>query len=344
MTSVLKQMRRVGLAVVALGSIGISGTAFAQVTGTPSGDTVSNTATVNYTVGTVAQAPITATAAFTVDTVIRFTVTTTSAENVTPGQTGLIAAFTVDSASNISSNFSLALTPVVAPDDDFDMSNIVIRVDDGDGVYETSDPVATSITGLESVGRVVWVTSDVPINRLDGDTSNIRITATAINPSTSAAWINDTGADVAGGAAQIVVANATAEDDAVYTVQTATLAVTKSSSVITDNLVPPSANPKAIPGATVEYQILIQNTGSQPATLNSISDPVPGATTFATGQYAGSTDVSITVGAGAPTFCTVAADADGCTLTGTTLTVGAPAITSVAANSTVTVRFRVTIN
>ena len=343
MTSVLKQMRRVGLAVVALGSIGISGTAFAQVTGTPSGDTITNTATVNYTVGSVAQTPINATANFTVDTVIRFTVDTTTAANVTPGQTGLIASFTVDSASNILSDFSLAVTPVGAPDDDFDMANLVIRIDDGDGIYELTDPVGTSITGLDSNGRVVWVTSDVPINRLDGDTSNIRITATAINPSTSAAWINDTGIDNVGGIAQIVVANATAADDAIYTVQTATLNVTKSSSVFSDNLVPPSANPKAIPGATVEYVIEIENNGSQPATLNSISDTLPAATAFRADEYPGATDVRIQVDANAPTYCTSDADADGCVLAGTTLTVGAPAITKVAAGSTIVVSFRVTI-
>lgn len=343
MTSVLKQMRRVGLAVVALGSIGISGTAFAQVTGTPSGDTITNTATVNYTVGSVAQTPINATANFTVDTVIRFTVDTTTTANVTPGQTGLIASFTVDSASNILSDFSLAVTPVGAPDDDFDMANLVIRIDDGDGIYELTDPVGTSITGLDSNGRVVWVTSDVPINRLDGDTSNIRITATAIDPTTSLAWVNDTGADVVGGIAQIVVANATSADDAIYTVQTAALAVTKSSSVVTDNLVPPSPNPKAIPGATVEYAISIANSGSQAATLDSISDALPAATAFRPNEYPAAADVRIQVDANPATYCTSDADADGCVLTGTTLTVGAPAITSVAAGSTIVVSFRVTI-
>jgi uncharacterized repeat protein (TIGR01451 family) len=341
MISVFKQMRRASLAVVALGSIGISGTAFAQVTGTPSGDTVSNTATVNYTVGTVAQTPITASASFTVDTVIRFEVTTPSAESVAPGQTGLIAQFTVDSASNIASDFTLAVAPV--PGDDFIMSNVVIRIDDGDGVYEVTDPVGTTISGLESVGRVVWVTSDVPLTAVDTDTSIVRLTATAINPLTSAAWVNDTGVDLPGGVAQIVVANATDSDDAEYTVATATLAVLKSSRVVSDNLVPPSANPKAIPGATVEYAIAIENTGGQPATLQTISDALPAATTFFANAYPGATDVSIQVDANAPTYCTSDADADGCTLTGTTLTVGAPAVTSVASNSTVTVRFQVTI-
>src|SRR5262245_30656970 len=98
MTSVFKHKWRVALAAVALGSIGMSGTAFAQVDGTPSGTTISNTATVNYTVASVAQSPINATADFTVDTLIRFTLdTSTPAASVTPGQTGLLARFTIDS-------------------------------------------------------------------------------------------------------------------------------------------------------------------------------------------------------------------------------------------------------
>ena len=125
---------------------------------------------------------------------------------------------------------------------------------------------------------------------------------------------------------------------------TATLGVTKSSLVITDNLVPPSANPKAIPGATVEYTISIANTGSQPATLQTLSDAMPAATAFRADDYPGAMDVSIQVDANPVAYCTSDADADGCVLTGTTLTVGAPAITSVAAGSTVVVKFRVTIN
>ena len=349
MSSVFKQKWRVALAAVALGSIGISGTAFAQVTGTPSGTTITNTATVNYTVGTVAQTAITASADFTVDTVIQFTFGTTSAENVIPGQTGLIARYTIDSASNIASNFQLALQAVGGTEDDFDMSNIVIRVDDGDDTYEASDPIVSTITGLESVGRTIWVTSDVPLtpSPADGDTSIIRLRATAIDPSTGAAWANDTGIDQEDGIAQIVVVNANGwvEDDATYTVQTATLNVTKSSDVVRDNLPgPPSANPKAIPGATVEYAIAIQNLGSQPATLNSINDTLPAATAFDADEYPGNADVSVQVNANPPTYCTQEADADGCTLAGTTLSVAAPAITTVAPGATITVRFHVTIN
>ena len=65
---------------------------------------------------------------------------------------------------------------------------------------------------------------------------------------------------------------------------------------------------------------------------------MPAATTFRADEYPGATDVSIQVDANPVAYCTSDADADGCVLAGNTLTVGAPAITSVAAGSTVVVR------
>ena len=348
MSLVLKQMRRVGLAVVALGSIGVTGTAFAQV-GTPSGDTISNTATVNYTVNSVNQAPVTASTSFLVDTVINLNVTGGFIYNVTPGALAQVATYTVTNTSNITSNFTLGVTNQTAAANDFDMNTLVVHVDNGDNVFNATDDTATTITGLASgVSRKVFVTGDVPIAATNNQDAPVRLTATAIDPVTTVAWVNDTSADNPA-VVQIVVASAAKFTDDTFHIQTATLGVTKSSTVITDNLVPPSANPKAIPGATVEYLITITNSGSQSATLQSISDPVPAATTFLAGNYPGTTDVSISVNAGPASYCVAEAggtdsNADGCVRTGASLTVGAPAITTVAAGSNVAVRFRVNIN
>ena len=343
MLSVLKQMRRVGLAVVALGSIGVTGTAYAQV-GTPSGDTITNTATVNYSVNSVNQTPVVASTSFRVDTVINLNVTGGFTYDVTPGALAQVATYTVTNTSNITSNFTLGVTDEDAGATDFDMSNFVIHVDNGDDVYNAVDDTATSITGLASgISRTVFVTGDVPGTATNNQDAPVRLTATAIEPVSGLEWVNDTSADDPD-VVQIVVANNDAFADDTFNILTATLGVTKSSLVITDNLVPPSANPKAIPGATVEYTITIANTGSQPATLQTLSDALPTATTFRADDYPGAMDVSIQVDANPVAYCTSDADADGCVLAGTTLTVGAPAITSVAAGSTVVVKFRVTIN
>jgi hypothetical protein len=96
----------------------------------------------------------------------------------------------------------------------------------------------------------------------------------------------------------------------------------------------------------------LTNTGAQPASVVTITDPIPTNTTFATGTYnAGASNVQITVGA-TTTFCVAEAggtdsNADGCVRTaGGVLTVGSPALTTVAtgAGNAVTMRFRVTIN
>ena len=158
----------------------------------------------------------------------------------------------------------------------------------------------------------------------------------------------DAGADVQN-TVQIVVSNTQANADDTYVVETATLGVTKTSSVVRDPF-NGTSNPKAIPLAVMEYAIAVANTGSQPATLQSISDPIPANTAFLAGDYTGSTDVSVQVGAAPATFCVAEtggtdSNGDGCVRNvGGDLVVGAPAITTVAAGSTVTVRFRVTIN
>jgi uncharacterized repeat protein (TIGR01451 family) len=344
--SSFQQMRRVAIAAVALGAIGMSGTAFAQ--NTASGTTITNTATVNYSVNSIAQTAINASTNFVVDTVVNLNVTGGTTVNVTPGQTAAVTIYTVTNTSNITSNFNL--TPTNQAGDQFDVTNIAVRVDgNANGTYEPANDTATSITGLARNGSVaVFILGDIPGTATNTQTAIARLTANAINPATSAAWVNDTGADVQG-TVQIVVSSNTAFAQDTYVVATATLGVTKTSSVISDPF-NGTTNPKAIPGAVMQYAIAVANTGSQPATLQSINDPIPTNTTFLAGQFTGTTDVSIQVNAAPATFCVAEAggtdtNSDGCVRTvGGAVTVGAPAITTVAAGATVTVRFRVTIN
>ena len=347
MISAFKQVRRVGLVAVALGLIGLSGQAFAQ--NTASGTSISNTATVNYSVSAIVQTPVTASTSFTVDTVVNLNVTGGTSVNVTPGQTAAVTVFTLTNTSNITSNFSFAQTNQAG--DQFDVTNIAVRVDaNANGTYEPATDVGTSVAGLARNASVtVFILGDIPGTAVNTNTSIVRLTATAINPATSAAWAPDAGPDVQGGPAQIVVASVSAFAQDTYVVSSAALAVSKTSTVVSDpfNL---AVNPKAIPGAVMEYAIAVSNTGAQPATLQSVSDPIPANTTFLAGQYTGARDVSIQVGAAPATFCIAEAggtdsNADGCVRTaGGALTVGAPAITTVAAASSVTLRFRVTIN
>jgi len=117
-------------------------------------------------------------------------------------------------------------------------------------------------------------------------------------------------------------------DDDEYFIVAPALTVTKTSVVISDpfNLL---VNPKAIPGATMEYTITVANAaaGAQ-ATGVVVADVLPANTTFVPG--------SITLNAAA------VADATGYTGGATpTVSVNAGALN---AGATATLKFRVTIN
>jgi hypothetical protein len=354
-----RQMRRVGLAVVALGSIGLSGQAFAD--GTPSGDIITNTATVNYTVASVAQTPITANTSFSVDTIVRFNLTGGATVNVSPGQPNRVQTYTLTNTSNATSQFTLTGTNQAG--DDFQMNipgsptaGVNVYVDTNtNGVYDagTDLQISANVSLGNGASATYFIVGDTPLTAVNDDDALVQLAALAVNPATSAEWANDTGLDTQGGAVgyvpQIVVSNTTANRPGTFHVQTATLAITKSSSVISDPINLTGAGRKAIPGAVMQYQILVVNSGASPATLQNVTDtlPPPASIVFRQGDFTGATDIEIQVGAGAPTFCVAQAGpdvpVDGCFRTGNTLTVQAPAITSVAPGSQVAVRFRMTI-
>jgi len=287
------------LAVAALGA----SPAFAA--GTAAGTTVTNTVTLNYSVGTVAQTAITDDDTFTVDRKINLTVAEvgTTTTTVSPGEADAITAFSVTNTSNAALDFALGAAQQAggagahSNTDNFDVSNVAVFVDVNDnGTYESATDTATFIDELAADGsKTVFVLGDVALARLTGDVAALTLTATARESgsvgSQGAAVTETSGANTAGVDTVFAdVAGATdgnrdaahsAKDD--YTVLAANLSVSKTSRVISDpfNL---TTNPKMIPGAVVEYCIAISNAaGSATATNVSITDPIPANTTYDAG-------------------------------------------------------------
>jgi uncharacterized repeat protein (TIGR01451 family) len=353
MISVFKQKWRVALAAVALGSIGLSGTAFAQ--NTASGTSITNTATVNYTVGTVAQTPINAAATFLVDSVINLSVAehpgSLSDFPVTPGQNNVYTTFVVTNTGNTDEGFNLAVNDLGGA---LALTGLTAYVDvDNDGVYDPgagNDDAVSIATLARGASRTVFIVGNTPPTATNGQVRNVQLLATARVPNTLVAWVNDTSLDDAM-QVEIVVRNETGTADDAFAVVSAALSVAKTSTVVWDP-VNFGSNPKAIPSARVQYQITLSNAlGSSPATLVSISDPIPANTTFAPDQYPGSRDVSVKVGAAPLVYCEAEAGSDGnndgCYLTGGgSLSVGTPILTTVTngAGNDVVVSFQVTIN
>ena len=121
----------------------------------------------------------------------------------------------------------------------------------------------------------------------------------------------------------------------------ANMAVTKVSSVISDP-VNGTTNPKAIPGAVMEYCILIANTGS--ATLSNISaiDALPATFTYAAGTMtSGTSCAGATTAEDDNNIGSDETDPVGASVSGTTLTATASTLT---ASGGLAVKFRGTVN
>jgi len=209
----------------------------------------------------------------------------------------------------------------------------------------------------------VFILGNIPAGAVDGDAANIELTATAhkaggagLGVIEAESGVNDDPATV-----QIVFSNNTGTDQDSYLVGSATLAAVKASEVISDPLGQVAPAALAIPGAFVEYEITITNTGGSDATELVITDDIQGELTFATGTYnAGASDVEIVVGASPAVFCVaeiggVDTNGDGCfrDAAGDSLSVSIPisvtfptglTVTTVAPDDEVIVRFQVSIN
>ena len=152
--------------------------------------------------------------------------------------------------------------------------------------------------------------------------------------------------------------NASASVD--ITPVTANLTVIKSVSTVRDPLGATAPAALAIPGAVVQYEISITNSGNGSATEVIVTDTLNANLTFLAGDYdGGAADVEIIVGAAPPVYlrCGNGGDtnADGCFLnaTGDYLTVTIPVsatyptgltLGTTAPDTVAVVHFRVTVN
>lgn len=291
-----------GKAMFGIALAATAGTAFAEQ-GTNAGTDISNSATVNYVVSTVAQDPVPSnTVTFKVDRKVDLTVAEVggASTEVPPGAQDQPLRYQVTNLSNDTVDILLSSTQDTG--DDFDTSNVQFYIDvDADGVFEPGAADGSPVTTLDNVAedgsRYVWLVSDIPFieavsNPLDdGDTSTVHLVAQAADSTSSVAFtesgsedattIDTTLADAAGTASGDGARDGKHSDDDTYLVRTATLTVTKSSRVISDP-VNNTSSPKRIPGAIVEYCIDITNTGSTAADTVVVSDAIPANTTYVT--------------------------------------------------------------
>lgn len=267
-------------------------TAPAAAEGVSAGTTITNTATIDYRVGGVDQTAVAASDSFQVDRKVNFVITRVSdpTTTVSPGQTDAVIAFEITNLSN--DTIDLALDAIQSLADDYDTDNLVIYRDNGDGTFGAGDTFVLFLDEIAEDETVrVFVVSDTPLTATNGQTASVNLSATAHagdTPGAQGALLTTTaGANTDG--VETVLADGASPDssandgvftaDGSYTVFAASLNVAKTSRVLSDGI--SATDPKAIPGALVEYCIAVSNGATSATATNvTVTDVIPTDLTF----------------------------------------------------------------
>jgi len=262
--------------------------------GTTAGTVITNTATVNYTVGGVAQSAQTATNNLTVDRKIIITdaVVDAAPVSVVPGQTNPVMVFSVTNSSNSVMDIDLVAAAQASGSavgfsktSNFAAgSTIVLHTGSAAGPVVTYlDEVAADAT--TTIYAVDTSTPAIPTTATNGQYAGITLTATArqggtagseggtVSTSTPYGGANNVFAEPAGFGSDAANNGVYVSSD-VFVVAAPVLTVVKTSTIISDPI-NGTTSPKAIPGATVRYCIQVANgAGGATATAPVVTDPL----------------------------------------------------------------------
>ncbi len=352
----------------ALAATTLAAPAFAQ-SQTASGTTVNNQASVSYDVGGSTQSVSSNVASFVVDKKVNLAVAEVggAVTQTAIGATAQVTTFTVTNLTNATQDFRLdpdqqTVSIPLLGSDNFNVTNMHAYVDsNGNGTYDAGIDTATYIDELAPDASVtVFIVADIP-NTPGADTAIVSLNVVAA----AGGAPNTLGADLiasstlvpdSAGTVEIVFADGSGPLDLArngqarafdaYHISTAVVTLAKTSRVVSDpiNFL---ANPHAIPGATVEYCMTINNAGPGTATNLTVTDNVPANTTFVPGSIQVGTSAGgagcILVGTTEDDNNTGADETDlyGGSFDGTTVRGTIPSVAPLGAYA---VAFRVTIN
>jgi uncharacterized repeat protein (TIGR01451 family) len=267
---------------------------------TPAGTSIENKATLSYSVNAIDQNDVDSTdgngnefTSFVVDRIVRPVVTRNMVTNplvVTPGSTSQVLTFTVENDANdvsdgLGGTFDSKFTFNVVADGGNTVvpSSISYEVDTVS--YSLGDPIS-----IASDANITFtVIADFAKTALNGQVAKYYLVATAVADDGTTA-LATTAADATQNvflddAASVDVAyqgtdaanDGTHSDSAQYTVESANLTVTKTQSIINDGV---GGTSYYLPGATVRYQITIENAGAVDADDVTVTDTIPASTTW----------------------------------------------------------------
>lgn len=307
--------------LTAVGLILLLAAPAAWAVGTPSGTNINNRATIDYAVGGVNQEDIEssptgnstagagagADTTFVVDNRVDLTVVSQGNTNVSTSQQNAALEFLLTNVGNTTQGY---LLEVVNGTTNIPMAGVEIWIEDGTtaGFQDTEDTLYVGgsnagdldpNTGTATDAQLtVYIVADAPASATNGDTDTYWLRTTTTDAGTTTATTATAGADNPA-AVDNVLADADADAGAVdglndgrhadsgdFVVAASALTVTKTHAVYSDPI-NGTTDPKAIPGAVIEYTVNITNAaGSAIAQGVTISDDLTALVTGAPAQMA----------------------------------------------------------
>jgi uncharacterized repeat protein (TIGR01451 family) len=269
------------------------GATSAHARGIAAGTSINNTATVDYTVGTVTTTTPSNTSVVVVAETLDVAVTIqTPTVAVTPGATQQVLRYRVDNTGNGSEAFRLVLNNAITTGDEFDpvAASPAIYLDSTKtgptaGVFDptdvpyvpgSNDPLLDPNTaGNEYV--IAFVVNNIPTTVVDSNRGISTLQALA-RTGTGVAGTVFAGQGTGGTDAVVGQSTATITAQGMYTVAGISIVANKSQTVVNQ-----FGTAQPIPGATINYTIVVNATGSGTATAAQFTDNIPAGTTYTPG-------------------------------------------------------------
>ncbi len=304
-------------------------TGTAHATGTAAGTVIVNTASATFTSGSTTSTVQSNTVSVKVAELLNVAVTSLNSAPVVAGTGTATLTYQVTNSGNGSEPFNLNANPAV-PGNGFNGTIQTVAIDtNGDGVYDAGDTVVTNGAAGPSMAPdtslKIFVVVNVPGTATDGQTSTVKLNATSVIGSGPAGTVF-AGKGAGGVDAVVGATTATAAAPGQITISQATVALTKTASIVD-----PFGGSTPLPGAVVTYTLVSHTTGSGTANGVTIADNFPAGTTYEPG--------TMTLAGSA---LTDASDADAGTVTATGISVALGNVAGGTADKTVT--FKVKIN
>jgi uncharacterized repeat protein (TIGR01451 family) len=254
--------------------------------GTPAGTSIQNTAQVSYTLGSSTVTASSNTSSVTVAEILDAVLTiAASTVQVSASATTEELVFTLTNTGNGSEAFNLTALSAGVVGDDFDptLATPAIYFDtDNSGDFSAADVAYSAgandpVLAADASVRLI-VVNDIPNTAVNGNRGRSQLTAAAASgsdvPGTSFGLVGDGGVEAVAG---------TTGGDAVlfgeYLVADVLLTAVKSQMIVDQ-----FAGARPLPGARINYQIVVTASGSGTAAAAGFSDLIPANTTYVAGS------------------------------------------------------------